>query len=206
MDDAARVIDAGGRDASVMAFINAIANVTLDWRQPNQNLPKCRRIAAAFVLARVLFFCAVETRAFRLMPGAFHQHQATCHAMIAGIFSKLVRMSQSELNDMQQLLRYSSAKNIQFFWCIDDAHVLRAQLDVKIISEMPGARQPNGGDMYESSKRGILSVLLDAIRAYFHQSKIVLAGTSADLRHCVDNFGSFESKPVHPYIIDASHL
>lgn len=198
-------IDAGvlsnfDRDTSVVEFENMITRTTLEWRRPNQNLPECRRIALAFILARVLFFCALMKKIPDITHFQFLVYQISYSKQIADIFSKLVHMSQQTLGEIQQLLRYTHAKDINFFWCIDEAHVLRAYLDSKIISEMPGAMQQNG-DVNESFKRGILSIILFSIRTYFEASKVMFAGTSSKLRF-VDNFGTFESKPVHPYVIN----
>jgi hypothetical protein len=84
---------------------------------------------------------------------------------------------------------------------VDEAHVLVAHLGDTIISSMDGNHIQQNGDVNENSKRGTLSVLLYAIKDGQFAEKVLFAGTSSKLRN-IDNFGTFETKPVSPVVLN----
>ena len=81
--------------------------------------------------------------------------------------------------------------------CIDEAHVLRNHLGDYIITEMPGQHIQQNHEVNEDAKRGTQSVMLWAIRSGAFAKKVLCAGTSSQLRN-VENFGTWETKPVSP--------
>jgi hypothetical protein len=66
---------------------------------------------------------------------------------------------------------------------------------------MEGEHIQHNGDVNENSKRGTLSVLLYAIQDSEFAKKALFAGTSSKLRN-IDNFGTFETKPVAPVLLN----
>jgi hypothetical protein len=194
--DAAQFTAIRRGDISVEHFRFTINQEANGWTYPNQHLEKCYSISQAFVLARVLFFYILKESFPNLSPLQFLAYQLTRAKYIADIFTDLL---SSDLN--QVYLDVKNRGNNEFLWCVDEAHVLRELLDTKIISETPGRHMEANGDIYETSKRGALSVLLKAIRLYFNMPKIIIAGTSKKLRY-IDNFGTHLSKPTSPFIIN----
>ena len=86
--------------------------------------------------------------------------------------------------------------NFTCIFSVDEAQVLHQHLGDMIISRMDKEHLING-----NSKRGTLSVLLFAITHGQYAEKIVFAGTSSELRY-IDNFGTYETKPVDPFILN----
>lgn len=184
------------QDTSVSYLQEIFSRKAYSWNRKNQDLDKLRSIAYAFVLSRMLFLKFLKEKYPEITPTQFLIHQLFNSKSIRNCFDALFDLSLKTLRHIK-----SQFIDFECLFCVDEAHVLVEHLGDKIISSMKGSHFKQNGDVKETSKRGTLSVLLFAIRNGDFAKKILFAGTSSKLRN-VDNFGSYETKPVHPAVLN----
>ena len=183
-------------DASIATLKHAFETVVKTWKERNEDLQRLRTIAYAFILSRMLFLKYLKRAYPDLTPTHFLIHQLLNSSVIDSCFMELKVLSLEELRK----IRYDSI-DFQCLFCIDEAHVLLSHLGDNIITSMEGNHVQQNGDVNEDAKRGTLSVLLFAIKDGQFAKKALFAGTSSKLRN-IDNFGTFETKPVAPVILN----
>ena len=183
-------------DVSFSTLKQSFESVTNGWNTRNQDLVKLRSIAYAFVLSRMLFLKYLKEKSPTLNPTQFLIHQLFNSRAIDRCFRDLKLLSLDKLKDIRD-----NYIDFQCLFCVDEAHVLVAHLGDTIISTMEGNHIQQNGDVNENAKRGTLSVLLHAIKDGQFAKKVVFAGTSSKLRN-IDNFGTFETKPVAPVVLN----
>jgi hypothetical protein len=131
-----------------------------------------------------------------LTPTEFLIHQLFNSKCIDRCFVNLKSVSM----DLLKLICYDYI-DFQCLFCVDEAHVLLAYLGDQIITSTEGNNIQQNGDVNENAKRGTLSILLHGIKDGQFAKKVLFAGTSSKLRN-VDNFGTYETKPVAPVILN----
>jgi hypothetical protein len=183
-------------DLSVSHLKETFESITKTWTKRNEDLTQLRVVGYAFVLSRMLFLKYLKEKYPELTPKQFLMHQLLNSRAIEQCFSRLSSWSFHNLITLRdKLIDY------QCLFCVDEAHVLVAHLGDIIISTMEGNHVQQNGDVNENAKRGTLSILLHAIKHGQFSNKVLFAGTSSKLRN-VDNFGTFETKPVGPLILN----
>ena len=183
-------------DASFAALKQSFQTITGTWKKRNQDLGKLRTIAYAFVLSRMLFLKYLKEKFPALTPMQFLIHQLLNARAIDRCFGVLITLPLRKLKDIRD-----DFINFKCLFCVDEAHVVLAHLGDHIISSMDGNHIQQNGDVNENAKRGTLSVLLYAIKDGGFAKKVLFAGTSSKLRN-IDNFGTFETKPVSPEVLN----
>jgi len=182
-------------DVSLTCLKQMFEAIVNTWGKKNQNLAELRRIAYAFVLSRMLFLKYLKEKYTALTATQFLIHQVINSQVIRTCFLSLSSLSILDLNHIRNKLNFR-----KILFCVDEAHSLIAHLENMIISSMEGVHQQNN-DVNEIAKRGTLSVILFAIKDGSFSRKVIFAGTSSKLRN-IDNFGTFESKPVSPVVLN----
>jgi hypothetical protein len=183
-------------DLSVSSLKRSFESITNTWRKRNEDLAQLRIVGYAFLLSRMLFLRFLKEKYPELTPKQFLMHQLLNSSAMGRGFSLLSSWSFHNLLSLRDKLI-----DFQCFFCVDEAHELVAHLGDTIISSMEGNHiQPNG-DVNENAKRGTLSILLHAIKHGQFSNKLLFAGTSSVLRN-IDYFGSYETKPVGPLILN----
>lgn len=183
-------------DVSVSSIKQSFEFVTKTWKKRNQDLDQLRTIAYAFVLSRMLFLKYLKEKYPALTPAHFLIHQLFNSRAIDRCFRELKVLSLDKLKDIRD-----DCIDFICLFCVDEAHVLVAHLGDTIITSMEGNHIQQNGDVNENAKRGTLSVLLHAIKDGQFAKKVLFAGTSSKLRN-IDNFGTFETKPVAPVVLN----
>lgn len=183
-------------DTSLSFLKQSFDAVVHTWKRKNENLQALRTIAYAFILSRMLFLKFLKEAYADLSPTQFVIYQLFNSFAIENCFLKLQSLSLNKLREIR--FDYIDFKCL---FCIDEAHVLATHLENSIISSMEGNHVQSNGDVNETAKRGTLSVLLFAIRDGLFAEKAIFAGTSSKLRN-IDNFGTFETKPVAPVVLN----
>lgn len=183
-------------DVSVSSLKQTFESVVNTWKARNEDLPRLRTIAYAFILSRMLFLKFLKGANTDLSPTHFLIHQLFNSLAIDKCFLELKSLPLDKLKK----IRYDYI-NFQCLFCIDEAHVLVSHLGDNIITSMDGYHVQQNGDVNEDAKRGTLSVLLFAIKDGQFATKAIFAGTSSKLRN-IDNFGTFETKPVAPVVLN----
>jgi hypothetical protein len=183
-------------DVSVSTLKLYFESVTNTWTKRNQDVAQLRTIAYAFVISRMLFLKYLQEKYPDLTPTQFLIHQLFNSRAIGDCFAALSSLSHQKLVSI-----HSQFINFECLFCVDEAHVLVAHLGDSIISSMEGNHIQQNGDVNENAKRGTLSVLLYAIKLGQFANKVIFAGTSSKLRN-IDNFGTFETKPVAPVVLN----
>lgn len=183
-------------DVSVSSLKQTFESVVNTWKARNEDLPRLRTIAYAFILSRMLFLKFLKGAYTDLSPTHFLIHQLFNSLAIDKCFLELKSLPLDKLKK----IRYDYI-NFQCLFCIDEAHVLVSHLGDNIITSMDGYHVQQNGDVNEDAKRGTLSVLLFAIKDGQFATKAIFAGTSSKLRN-IDNFGTFETKPVAPVVLN----
>ena len=130
-----------------------------------------------------------------LTPTQFLIHQIFNSRFIQHCFNELLEHSYEKLAWIRNELI-----NFQCYFCVDEAHVLVEHLGETIITSTDGNHVQQNGDVNEDARRGTLSVLLYAIKDTQIAKKVIFAGTSNKLRN-IDNFGTYETKPVRPTVL-----
>ena len=182
-------------DVSLTCLKQMFEAIVNTWGKKNQNLAELRRIAYAFVLSRILFLKYLKEKYTALTATQFLIHQVINSQVIRTCFLSLSSLSILDLNHIRNKLNFR-----KILFCVDESHSLIAHLENMIISSMEGVHQQNN-DVNEIAKRGTLSVILFAIKDGSFSRKVIFAGTSSKLRN-IDNFGTFESKPVSPVVLN----
>lgn len=183
-------------DVSLSSLKHTFEIVVNTWKARNEDLPRLRTIAYAFILSRMLFLKYLKVAYTGLSPTHFLIHQLFNSVAIDKCFLELKSLSLDKLRK----IRYDSI-DFKCLFCIDEAHVLVSHLGDNIITSMEGDHVQQNGDVNEDAKRGTLSVLLFAIKDGQFAKKAIFAGTSSKLRN-IDNFGTYETKPISPIILD----
>jgi hypothetical protein len=183
-------------DVSVSSLKQTFESVVNTWKARNEDLPRLRTIAYAFILSRMLFLKFLKGAYNDLSPTHFLIHQLFNSLAIDKCFLELKSLPLDTLKK----IRYHYI-DFQCLFCIDEAHVLVSHLGDNIITSMDGYHVQQNGDVNEDAKRGTLSVLLFAIKDGQFATKAIFAGTSSKLRN-IDNFGTFETKPVAPVVLN----
>ncbi|KAJ1512194.1 hypothetical protein HMI56_004383 [Coelomomyces lativittatus] len=183
-------------DVSVSSLKQLFEAITNTWKKRNQDLAKLRCIAYAFVLSRMLFLKYLKEKYTSLTPTQFLILQLFNSRAIQNCF-----LSLSSLPYQKLVLIRNQFIEFECLFCVDEAHVLVAHLGDTIISSMEGEIIQQNGYVNENAKRGTLSVLLNAIKDGQFAKKVLFAGTSSKLRN-IDNFGTFETKPVAPVLLN----
>jgi hypothetical protein len=183
-------------DLSLAFLKQSFESITKTWGQKNQDLPQLQNIAYAFLLSRMLFLKYLKEKYPNITPTQFLIHQMFNSSAINNCFLSLAELSPNQLFKINKNFIKSRC-----LICVDEAHVLIEHLGDKIISSMIGNHIQQNGDVNENAKRGTLSVLLHAAQAGEFAKKILFAGTSSKLRN-TDNFGTFETKPVAPRLLN----
>ncbi|KAJ3336682.1 hypothetical protein HDU83_009279 [Entophlyctis luteolus] len=186
-------------DKSVDAFKDKLHSFTRNWTEPNQDLDECRRISLAFVIARLILVIKLYQQHLDLSTFELLLYQMHNSHYVAAVFDAIVAFPEQALAGL--IYRMQQFLPTRLVWCIDEAHTLREHCASKIISGLPGNHMQQNGDINEASKRGVLSLLIYTIKRYTEDAKMIISGTSLKLRN-VDNFGTWESKPVAPYLVN----
>ncbi|KAJ3268526.1 hypothetical protein HDV01_002673 [Terramyces sp. JEL0728] len=182
-------------DISVSKLKNRFNTITSQWKKPNENLPKLRKVAYAFVLSRILFLKYLIAKYPNLTPIQFLLHQKVHSGAINACFNYLVEIPT-------EILEYVALNSdYTCLFCVDEAQVLLEHLSDRIISETESNRFQDNGTVSPKAKRGALSVLLYAMKISGLAKKVIFAGTSTKLRN-IDNFGTFETKRAFPKILN----
>ena len=183
-------------DVSLSALKKSFESTANNWTKLNQDLDKLRTIAYAFVLSRMLFLRYLKEKYSALTPAQFLIHQLFNSQAIQNCFFSLAALSDEKLFSIR-----NQFIDFRCLFCVDEAHVLVEHLGNSIISSTAGIHVQQNGDVIENSRRGTLSVLLHAIKEGQFSRKVLFAGTSSKLRN-IDNFGTFETKPVAPLVLN----
>jgi hypothetical protein len=166
------------------------------WKEKNENMAELQTLAYAFVLSRMFFLRFLKSKYPGLTPTQFLLHQMLNSMSIQNCFIKLAELSMTTLTLIRNSLVFDPC-----LFCVDEAHVLISHLGETIITSAEGEHIQNNGDVNNSAKRGTLSVILHAIREGQFAKKVLFAGTSSKLRN-IENFGTFETKPVNATILN----
>jgi hypothetical protein len=183
-------------DLSLSSLKLSFDSITTTWVHRNEDLAKLRTIAYAFILSRMLFLKYLREKYHTLTPTQFLIHQLFNSNAIDDCFQKLKHLPIEQLKAIK-----NSNVTDQCNVFVDESHVLLEHLGNTLISTMEGNHIQQNNDVNQNAKRGTLSVLLFAIKYGQFSKKVIFAGTSSKLRN-IDNFGTFETKPVAPVVLN----